>query len=145
MTPRPGRAIAAATVVVAVVAAPLNALVAATATTLGAEPGGPLQTRAYVTLTVLGALAGAVGWDRVRRRSPDPARTLRRLVPAVLLASLLPVAAVATQRGWQVGVALAVMHVLTAAVAVLVYARLLPLARADAAAAAVAGRPPGTR
>lgn len=130
--PAPARRVAVAALAAAVVAAPLHAVVAAVATGLGAEPGGPLQPRAYVALTVLGTFAGAVGWHRVRTRADDAARTLRRLVPAVLAASLLPVAAVATQRGWQVGVALAVMHAVTAAVAVAAYAWLLPVRAHDA-------------
>ena len=124
---RPVRRVLLAALLAAVVAAPLNAVAATVAVRLGAEADGPLMPRAYLVLTVLGALGGTVGWHVVRRRSPDAARTLRRLVPAVLAASLLPVAGMTAVRGWPVGVALALMHVLTAAVAVPTFLRLLPL------------------
>jgi hypothetical protein len=95
----------------------------------------PLHPSSYIFLTVAGVLAGAAGWAAVRRWSRRPATVLRRLVPAVVAVSLLPDVALlltgAQPHTTGAGVAaLMAMHVVTAAVAVPIFARTLPLGRA---------------
>ena len=97
----------------------------------------PLHPSSYIVLTVAGVLAGAAGWAAVRRWSPRPAAVLRRLVPAVVVVSLAPdVALLLTDlqpHTTGVGVvALMTMHLVTAAVAVPILARTLPLPPAAA-------------
>lgn len=132
--PRTTAARVAIGVVVAVLAAVVaNAVVAFVALTLGASDGfQPLQAPAYVSLTVIGVLAGVAGWAAVRRWSRRPAAVLRGLVPTVVVVSLVPdVALLFTDAqpntsGLAVA-ALMIMHVATAAVAVPIFARALPL------------------
>ncbi|MFI5931417.1 DUF6069 family protein [Actinoplanes sp. NPDC051494] len=104
-----------------------NALVALVAGPPGDFP--PLRPGAYLFFTAVGYLAGVAGWALIRARASDPARTLRRLVPIVVVASLLPNVALLFT-GTDVGavVALMVMHVVVAVFAVPACARALPLA-----------------
>jgi hypothetical protein len=95
----------------------------------------PLWPSSYLPLTVLGVLAGAVGWQIVRRRAGDPAAVLRWLVPAVVVLSLIPDIAVGAGHSkadttWGGVAALMLMHVAVAAAAVPAYQRLMPLSRA---------------
>lgn len=120
--------------VVAVVGAVLvNTVIAILARAVGASDGFmPLQVSAYLPFTVIGVLAGLAGWAAVRRWSRRPARVLRRLVPTVVGLSLLPdVALLFTDAQPNTsGIAVAglmVMHLATAAVAVPMLARALPL------------------
>lgn len=92
----------------------------------------PLSPSAYLPLTVLGVLAGAVGWQIVRRRAKDPAALLRWLAPTVVAVSLIPDIAVGFSDSypgvsWGGVAALILMHLAVAAVAVPVYRRFLPL------------------
>jgi hypothetical protein len=92
----------------------------------------PLRPSAYVFLTVVGVLAGAGGWAAVRRWSGRPATVLRWLVPVVVGLSLLPDIALlftdAQPNTSGLGVAgLMAMHLATAAVAVALFRRVLPL------------------
>jgi hypothetical protein len=122
-------------VAVALVAAiVVNTLISLAAQAAGAsDQFQPLQPGAYMFLTVVGVLAGAAGWAAVRRWSRRPAAVLRLLVPIVVVVSLVPdVALLFTDSqphtsGLAV-VALMVMHVATAAVAVPVFAKVLPVA-----------------
>jgi hypothetical protein len=132
--PRAGAGrIAIGVVAAALVAAAVNAVIALLATAAGAsEDFAPLQPSAYVFLTAVGVLAGAAGWAAVRRWARRPAAVLRRLVPAVVAVSLLPDLALLftdlQPNTTGLGVAaLMLMHVATAAVAVPIFARALPL------------------
>jgi hypothetical protein len=92
----------------------------------------PLWPSVYLPLTVLGVLAGAIGWQVVRRKAGDPAAVLRWLVPTVVALSLIPDIAtglVHSEPGisWGAVAALMLMHLAVAAVAVPVYRRTLPL------------------
>lgn len=126
--------IAGGVAVAAVGAVVVNALVSLVAQAAGAsEEFEPLQPGAYVFLTVVGVLAGAAGWAAVRRWSNRPAAVLRWLVPVVVVVSLVPDVALLfsdmqpNTSGLAVG-ALMLMHVATAAVAVPVFAKVLPVA-----------------
>jgi hypothetical protein len=109
----------------------IDAVIAAAAHAAGASHHfRPLTPTAFVPLTLIGVLAGAAGWQIVNRRAKDPRAVLIRLVPAVVVASLVPDIAVGTngsQAGtsWTGVAALMVMHVAVAAVAVSVFRRLL--------------------
>jgi hypothetical protein len=111
----------------------VNALIAVLAVAAGASDAfPPLEPSAYAPLTVQGVLAGAVGWAAVRRWARRPAAVLRKLVPAVVAVSLLPDVALLfndmqPSTGGLGVAALIVMHLATAAVAVPVLARVLPL------------------
>jgi hypothetical protein len=131
---RPGPLVIAGGLVVAVIGAvALNYAVATIAHAGGASHDYvPLQVGTYSFFTIVGILAGAVGWAIVRARAANPQATLRVLVPAVLVVSLVPdvlvgVAGQMSGTSWGAVAALMVMHVVVAAVAVPVYARILPL------------------
>lgn len=121
-------------VLVAIVAAAIAvSVIAAIAHAAGARHDfKPLTASAYLPLTTIGVLAGGIGWQIVRRRAAQPATMLRRLVPAVVLVSLIPDVAVGvsgSQPGttWGAVAALMCMHVAVAAVAVAVFRRVMPL------------------
>ena len=129
-----GRASRAGTVLIGVTAAALgNLMVAALAHAAGASQDfRALHAATFLPLTVIGFLAGAGGWATIRSRSTHPARLLRRVVPAVLLVSFVPDVLVysgGSMPGTSGGavLALAVMHVVTAACALPTYQRVLPL------------------
>jgi hypothetical protein len=91
----------------------------------------PLTPSAYLPLTTIGVVAGGIGWHVVRRRTSRPAATLRWLVPAVVLVSLVPDIGVGVSSGqpgtsWGAVAALMVMHVAVAAIAVAVFQRAMP-------------------
>ncbi|SEQ77114.1 hypothetical protein SAMN05216188_10544 [Lentzea xinjiangensis] len=118
----------AAAVVVASIG---NAIVSWVARELGADPAAVegLQPKAYVVLTALGVVVAAVAWAVIRRRAEDPARTLGRLVPVVVVLSFLADVPLFFLPGASVVgvVALMVMHVVVAAVAVPIFHRVLPV------------------
>lgn len=120
----------------AVGAVALNTAIVLLGLTAGASSDfRPLQPSSYIVLTVTGVLAGAAGWAAVRRWSRRPDAVLRRLVPAVVAVSLVPDVALlftdAQPHTTGAGVAaLMAMHVVTAVVAVPIFARALPLGRA---------------
>ena len=88
-----------------------------------------LQPAAYLFLIVVGVLAGAIGWDVVRRRAANPARVLSWLVPVVFVVSLIPDVLVGVAFGAVAGIALGLMHLAVLAVALPTYRRFLPLSR----------------
>jgi len=92
----------------------------------------PLWPSSYLPLSVLGVLAGAIGWQIIRRRASRPAAVLRWLVPAAVALSLIPdiaVGAAGSSPGvsWGAVSALMLMHLAVASVAVTVFRRLMPL------------------
>jgi len=116
----------------AALSAAATSIVAFGALALGAEPSfAPLQPPAYLTFAVLGTLAGVGGWVLVARRVRNSARVLRALVPALVLASLIP-DVVLLLTGFIPGtspigvVVLALMHPIVATVAVLIGRRIAP-------------------
>ncbi|HET6742039.1 MAG TPA: DUF6069 family protein [Kribbella sp.] len=75
----------------AVIAAALNYLVSRGTVALGADPGfRPLTAPVFLPFTLIGIAVGYTGWTTVARRSTDPRSVLRRLVPAVLVLSMIP-------------------------------------------------------
>jgi hypothetical protein len=114
-----------------VMAAAGNAVVSFVAQKLGADPNAVegLKPQGHVVLTAVGVLIAAVAWASIRKRAEDPARTLGRLVPIVVVLSFLADVPVFFLPGASaVGVfALMVMHVVVAAVAVPIFRRVLPV------------------
>ena len=86
-----------------------------------------LQVAVFAPLTIVGVIAGAGGWAVIRRFSRRPAATLRWLVPTVLVASWIPDLLLLGGAGVGAVLALMSMHLAVAAVAVPVYARVLPV------------------
>ena len=93
----------------------------------------PLTAPVFLAWTLIGTVVGALVWRAITRRSAHPARLLRRLVPAVLIVSLVPdllvhldgsMPGTSATAVW----ALVAMHLATAAVAVPTFARFLPAA-----------------
>lgn len=126
-------ALAFAAVAAAVGSGVANTVIALTARAAGASYDfRPLWPSSYLPLTVLGVLAGAIGWQVVRRRSDRPAAVLRWLIPTVVALSLIPDVAVGVNgtdpgTSWGGVGALILMHLALAAVAVPIYRRFLPL------------------
>ncbi|SFQ98829.1 hypothetical protein SAMN04488564_101716 [Lentzea waywayandensis] len=117
-----------ATIVVASIG---NAVVSYLAQALGADPNAVegLKPQGYVVLTALGVIIAAIAWATIRKRAKDPARTLGKLVPIVVVVSFLADVPVFFLPGASVvGVlALMVMHVVVAAVSVPIFRRVLPV------------------
>jgi hypothetical protein len=91
----------------------------------------PLSPGPIVMWTVVGAIIGAVGWRLIVNRSAHSRALLGKLVPTVLVLSLVPdVALLATDSTpgqTTTGVlALMVMHVVTAVIAVTGYRTAMP-------------------
>jgi peptidoglycan/LPS O-acetylase OafA/YrhL len=135
---RPATGVVAGSLIAAIViATALNAVVAAIAHAAGASHDfNPLRFQTFTGLTAIGILVGAVGWGIVRGRSREPARLLRVLVPAVLLALFVPDILVGASgsmpgTGWGAVIALMIMHLVVAAVAIPTYQFVLPVARPD--------------
>ena len=125
------RRAATAVVVVTIAASVVNLVISSLAQAAGADPADyrGLAPAAYVSLTFLGAVAGVLGWIAVRAKADRPAAVLGRLVPAVVIVSLLADVAVGVSVGWTGAIALGLMHVAVAAIAVPVFRRALPLTR----------------
>jgi hypothetical protein len=68
-------------------------------------------------------------WIAVRAKADRPSVVLGRLVPAVVLVSLLADVAVGFSVGWTGAIALGLMHIAVAVIAVPVFRRFLPLSR----------------
>ncbi|MEV6237119.1 DUF6069 family protein [Lentzea sp. NPDC051838] len=114
-----------------VIAAVGNAIVSYLAQALGADPVAVegLQPKGYVVLTALGVIIAAFAWASIRKRAKDPARTLGKLVPIVVVLSFLADVPVFFLPGASVigVVALMAMHVVVAVVAVPIFRRVLPV------------------
>ena len=116
---------------VAVAALALTAI-AVGAIALGADAAFlPLQPGPYLTLGIVGVLAAIAGWVLIVRLVPRSARLLRILVPVLLLLTLIPDVVLLSGAVFPgttvVGVvALMLMHVVIAAIAVVVGQRIAP-------------------
>lgn len=114
-------------------AAAANTAIAALAVAAGAVgPFPPLNPASYVPLTIFGVVAGAVGWGVVRRRATNPSATLRWLVPVVVALTFIPdVGLLLTDVQPNTSVlgvgALAMMHLVTAAISVAIFLRIMPI------------------
>ena len=126
-------AVALSTLVGAAAAGLTTTVIALIARAVGASHDfTPLWPSSYLPLSVLGVLAGAIGWQIIRRRASRPAAVLRWLVPAAVALSLIPdiaVGAAGSSPGvsWGAVSALMLMHLAVASVAVTVFRRLMPL------------------
>ena len=116
-----------------VVAAVLNVAISAIAR--GAFDAGddfaPLTPGPIVMWSVLGALIGAFGWRLIVNKKADSRALLSKLVPTVVVLSFIPDVALLVSDAMAgqttAGViALMVMHVVTAAVVVTAYRRVMP-------------------
>lgn len=132
--PRSVRGFLATVVIAAVGSVIAVAVVALLAQALGVPAFHVLQPSAYTPLVIIGVVAGAMGWLVIVRRAASPRAVLKWLVPAVLLVSFIPdvllgMGLLGGEAGMTVGgtVALMIMHVAVAAVAVPVFARLMPI------------------
>ncbi len=122
--------------VAGVTAAVLNVIVSAVARGAfdASDDFAPLTPGPIVMWTILGAIIGAVGWRAIVNKKADSKALLNKLVPTVLVLSLLPDVALLAGGDAVAGhstdavVALMVMHVLTAAIVVTGYRRSMPAA-----------------
>ena len=128
-TTRSTTLVLAAGVVVAIAA---NAIVAVSAIAAGASASySPLMLPVYGAFTLAGVLVSYLGWRAIAHRARHPRALLSWLVPVVLVASFIPDVLVlvtgaipgTTLTG---AVALMIMHVVVAAIAVPVSAKLTP-------------------
>ncbi|WP_158841466.1 DUF6069 family protein [Saccharothrix deserti] len=108
-----------------------NTVVSFAAQALGASPQviQGLAPQAYVFLTTVGVVVAAVAWSLIRSRAKRPNALLRKLVPIVVVVSLLPDLPLFGIAGASaIGViGLMVMHFVVAGVAVPIFAKVLPL------------------
>jgi len=122
-------------VLAAVGAIAVNSLIAWLAIAAGAAtPFMPLQPTGVITFTVIGVVAGAIGLAIIRRVSAQPRAVLRVLVPSVVALSLIPdvillVTGIQPNTSVLGVAALMTMHLVTAVIAVSVFARVMPLPR----------------
>ena len=93
----------------------------------------PLTAPVFLMWTLIGTVVGGLVWRAITRRSAHPAGLLRRLVPAVVLVSLVPDLLIQLD-GSMTGTsgtavwALVAMHLATAAVSVPAFQRFMPAA-----------------
>ncbi|GIT80700.1 hypothetical protein LLS1_23690 [Leifsonia sp. LS1] len=105
----------------------VNAAIANIAVALGVPASyGPVTLPAYASMTILGILVGWVGWRAISRRAGHPRRALAVAVPVVVALSFAPDVLLAVLRfipgtTLPAVIALALMHVATAAIAVPAY------------------------
>jgi NADH:ubiquinone oxidoreductase subunit K len=135
-TPRPAYAVSTALktgAIAGVAAAVVNVIVSAIARgPFGASDDfAPLTPGPIMMWTILGALIGAAGWRLIVNKKADSRSLLNKLVPTVLVLSLVPDLALLasdSMAGQTTGAVLAlmVMHVLTAAIVVAGYRRFMP-------------------
>ena len=125
------RQAAIAVLVVTVAGSVANAIISAIAQAAGADTADyqGLTPGAYISLTFLSVVVGVLVWIAVRAKADRPSVVLGRLVPAVVLVSLLADVAVGFSVGWTGAIALGLMHIAVAAIAVPVFQRTLPLPR----------------
>lgn len=127
-------------VIATFVATAVNALIATVAVAFGASASyGPLTAPAYASMTILGIAAGWVGWRLIARRAADPRRALAIAVPVALALSFVPDILLGVFRfipgtTTPAVIALALMHLVTAGVAVPAYALASPRLEAPASA-----------
>jgi hypothetical protein len=111
----------------------VNTLVAMAARQAGASTAfSPLQLPVYGAFTAAGVIAGWIGWQIVRRRSPQPTRTLKALIPAATLLSFVPDVALLTLKfipnaSSTAVAALMLMHVIVVALAIPGYLLAAPI------------------
>jgi uncharacterized membrane protein YtjA (UPF0391 family) len=91
-----------------------------------------LRPAIFAPFVAIGVIAAYLGWSIIRRRTANPAKVLRVLVPVLLVLSFVP-DAILLMTGFIPGatltgvVALAIMHLIVVAVAVPLNLRLAPV------------------
>ena len=125
------RQAAIAVLVVTVAGSVANLIISSIAQAAGADTADyqGLTPGAYISLTFLSVVVGVLVWIAVRAKADRPSVVLGRLVPAVVLVSLLADVAVGFSVGWTGAIALGLMHIAVAVIAVPVFRRFLPLPR----------------
>jgi hypothetical protein len=124
-----------AIVIAAAIAIVADLIVAAVAHAAGASSQfKPLLVSTFAPLTIVGLVAAAIAWTTIRARATDPWQVLRRLIPSVVLISLIPDIAVGVSKSqahttWGAVVALMVMHLAVSAAGVATFWILLPIHR----------------
>jgi cytochrome bd-type quinol oxidase subunit 2 len=110
-------------------------IVAAVAHAAGASSQfKPLLVSSFAPLTIVGLVCAAIAWTMVRARATDPWRVLSRLIPIVVLISLIPDIAVGVSKSqahttWGAVIALMVMHLAVSAAGVTTFSIVLPVRR----------------
>ena len=124
-----GAGIALSVAAAAVASAVVNTVISLIAQALGANASMimGLTPPLYIGFAVVGLLIGALAWSAVRAKASDPAAVLRRLVPVVVVISLIPDVLVAVGMSAVGGIALGLMHLVVATAGVLAFRRFLPL------------------
>ncbi|WP_375389085.1 DUF6069 family protein [uncultured Amnibacterium sp.] len=130
-----GGRIALAALVAAVLTSAVDAAIAVIAVAAGVPQTMQLMPATPVSLSVLASIFGAIGWTLIDRRAKQPRRVIRVLAPILLVVSFVPDAILAAATVDATGLApvltLASMHVTTIAIAIAVFARLIPLKRSS--------------
>jgi len=124
-----GAGIALSVAAAAVASAVVNTVISLIAQALGANASMimGLTPPLYIGFAVVGLLIAALAWSAVRAKASDPAAVLRRLVPVVVVISLIPDVLVAVGMSAVGGIALGLMHLVVATAGVLAFRRFLPL------------------
>ena len=124
-----GRGIALSVVAAGVASAVVNTAISLIAQALGADASVimGLTPPLYIGFAVVGLLIAALAWSAVRAKASNPATVLRRLVPVVVVISLIPDVLVAVGMSAVGGIALGLMHLVVAAAGIAAFRRFLPL------------------
>ena len=124
-----------AIVIAAAIAIVADLIVAAVAHAAGASSQfKPLLASTFAPLTIFGLVLAAIAWTTIRARATDPWQLLSKLIPTVVLISLIPDIAVGVSKSqahttWGAVVALMVMHLAVSAAGVGTFWILLPIHR----------------
>ena len=125
------RRVPLAAAIAAVLTGAASGVVALVTVPIGVPQIPQLSPIAVVLFSVVASVVGALGWQLVRLRAVDPRRTVLILALAVLVVSFVPDVllglSLAATTGPAPVIALALMHLTTMGIAVVVYAWLLPL------------------
>ena len=125
------RRVPLAAAIAAVLTGAASGAIALVSVPIGVPQIPQLTPIAVVLFSVVASVVGALGWQLVRRRAADPRRTVLILALAVLAVSFVPDAllglSLAASTGPAPVVPLALMHLTTMGIAVVVYSWLLPV------------------
>jgi hypothetical protein len=127
---RPATAIPLAMLAAAVAVSAVNYVISIAGIALGA-PASQLQLMppVFIGVSVVVSVLGAVGWQLLARAARNPAGVLRWLVPVVFVLSFLPdlILTLLTHPPVSALLTLAAMHVLTIAIATILFSLILPV------------------
>jgi len=127
-----------AIVIAAAIAIVADLIIAAVAHAAGASSQfKPLNLSTFAPLTIVGLVFAAIAWTTIRARATNPRLVLSRLIPIVVLVSLIPDIAVGVSKSqahttWGAVVALMVMHLAVSGAGVGTFWILLPIRRRTA-------------